>query len=191
MILAGGRGQRLGGRDKPALRLGAKSLLEIALDAVGDCRIVVVGPTRELPAGVVGVRRTRPAGGPAAGLAAGVAALAPLSAGAMVAVLAADLPGISRATVDRLAAALTAGIGRRSRASRLDGAVLIDPAGRRQYLIGVWRSDALISRDRPSRGLAGRAAARTARPDARSSDPRLDRETEDVDTPDDWRRWQS
>lgn len=191
VILAGGRGQRLGGRDKPGLRLGAKSLLQIALDAAGDCRIVVVGRPRELPAGVVGVQEDPPGGGPAAGLAAGMAALAPLSSGAMVAVLAADLPGVSRATIDRLAAALTAGTADDPDASRLDGAVLIDSAGRRQYLTGVWRSDALSAAIDRRADWQGAPLRELLGPLHVLQIPGLDRETEDVDTPDDWRRWQS
>jgi len=52
VILAGGRGRRLGGVDKPALRIGEHSLLDIAIDAVSGAVnrpiIVVVGPSREL-----------------------------------------------------------------------------------------------------------------------------------------------
>ncbi len=110
VILAGGRGQRLGGLDKPALLVDGRPLLERALDAARGRPIVVVGPPRALPAGVLGAIEDPPGGGPAAGVAAGFAALPQLPDGAIVAVLAADLPGIGASTVDRLSAALSAEI---------------------------------------------------------------------------------
>ncbi|MGI8623834.1 MAG: NTP transferase domain-containing protein, partial [Solirubrobacteraceae bacterium] len=73
IVLAGGRGRRLGGVDKAALRVGDKTLLTRALDAVaGASRQIVVGPPRSLPDGVVGVSEEPLGGGPVAGLAAGL-----------------------------------------------------------------------------------------------------------------------
>ena len=98
MILAGGRGRRLGGRDKPALLVGDRSLLDIAIDAAGDCPIVVVGPARDLPAGVLAATRgpaRRWPGGRASPPGSPRCRRSP--AGALIAVLAADLPGIDRA----------------------------------------------------------------------------------------------
>ncbi|MGO4426310.1 NTP transferase domain-containing protein, partial [Streptomyces sp. MCAF7] len=47
VILAGGAARRLGGADKPALRVGARPLLDRVLDACrGAERTVVVGPRR-------------------------------------------------------------------------------------------------------------------------------------------------
>ncbi len=117
---------------------------QIALDAAGDCPIVVVGPPRDLPVGVLATTEDPPGGGPAAGVAAGVAALPPLPAGALIAVLAADLPGVNRPTLQRLAAAVDR-VDRRSRREPADGAVLVDAAGHRQSLIGVWRADRLAA----------------------------------------------
>lgn len=138
-MLAGGSGRRLGQVDKPALTLAGRSLLDIALAAVAPAATVVVGPGRTLPAGVIATRENPPGGGPAAALVAGLAVLdrpgdqdVPL-----VAVFAADLPGIGSALVDALSAALVA--------QSADGAVLTDPDGRRQYLAGVWRLDALTA----------------------------------------------
>ncbi len=186
VILAGGRGRRMGGRDKPALRLGDRTLLQIALIAVGAGSIVagsivVVGPSRELPAGVRSVVEQPPGGGPAAGLAAGLTALPDLETDALIAVLAADLPGIDRDTVARLCAAASAGPG---------GAVLVDATGRRQYLTGVWRRSSLSAAigarvdwtGRPLRELLAAIPIREVQ-----GSPA---ETADVDTPDDWERWQ-
>ena len=189
VVIAGGQGRRLGGRDKPALLLGERSLLDIAIDAVGDCPIVVVGPSRDLPAGILATREEPAGGGPAAGVAAGVAALPVLPAGALLAVLAADLPGIAPFTLRRLATALATADS--ATAPAPDGAVLIDAAGRRQFLIGVWRADRLAAAialrptwdGAPLRALLGPLHVLEI--------PGVDRETDDVDTPDDWQRWQS
>lgn len=108
IVLAGGKGSRLGGRDKPALSVHGRTLLRIALDAVGGCPVVVVGPPRDLPAGVRSVLEDPPGGGPAAAVAAGLAAIPETEADALVAVLAADLPGITSATIGRLCAAAAA-----------------------------------------------------------------------------------
>lgn len=146
MLLAGGSGRRLGLVDKPALRLGPRSLLDIALAAVSPARTVVVGPQRELGPEVWQTREEPPGGGPAAAVVAGVEYLAaqrrPPETGcpALVVVLAADLPGIDRGSVDLLTAAV---VGR-----DLSGAVLLDPTGRSQYLAGVWRLPDLLGRCR-------------------------------------------
>ena len=94
VILAGGQGRRLGGRDKPALLVGGRTLLDVALDAVSGGPTVVVGSAPGSAGRVFGVAEDPPGGGPAAAVAAGFAALPALPGAAMVAVLAADLPGI-------------------------------------------------------------------------------------------------
>ena len=187
VVLAGGQGSRLGGADKPGLLVGRRSLLQIALDAVRDCPTVVVGPPRALPAGVIAAREQPPGGGPAAALVAGVAALPPLGEGAVVAVLAADLPGIDRATIARLAGTLA----EQPAGSGADGAVLVDVDGRRQYLIGVWRLDRLISAIALRPDWNGAPLRRLLAPIRTVQVAAVDRETADVDTPEDWRRWQS
>lgn len=130
VILAGGAARRLGGIDKPMLAPGGPPLLHRAVAALaGADPIVVVGPTRE---GLPGVRWTRedpPGAGPVAALAAGLA----LVDTDLVAVLAADLPRIRQATVDRLVAALLA-------TQDAAGAVLVDQRRHRQWLVGVWRA---------------------------------------------------
>jgi len=183
VILAGGRGRRMGGTDKPALVVGGRSLLAAALAAVIGGPIVVVGPDRELPPGVRSTIEEPAGGGPAAAVAAGVRALPPLGKGALVAVLAADLPGISVGTLARLRAAL---------AAQPDsvGAMLVDRAGHRQQLIGVWRYGALaaaITRRESWHNvsvrelLSGLLVAEV---------PGAADESDDIDTPEDWQRWQ-
>ncbi|MGC9666892.1 molybdenum cofactor guanylyltransferase [Planosporangium sp. 12N6] len=105
IVLAGGGGRRLGGRDKPALPVGGRSMLLRVLDAVGDASPrIVVGPDRpELDTDVVQVREHPPGGGPVAGLAAGLAALdASSDEVGLVAVLAADLPFLTAADIRAL-----------------------------------------------------------------------------------------
>jgi molybdopterin-guanine dinucleotide biosynthesis protein A len=144
LVLAGGSGRRLGSVDKPGLIVAGQSLLARALRAVAPALTVVVGPQRDLPPGVLGITEDPPHGGPAAGLAAGLALLArdhPVRGGTdLVAVLAADLPGIDPPAVRSLAVAVLR--------DEVDGAVLIDPGGRDQYLAGVWRVGALLAATR-------------------------------------------
>jgi molybdopterin-guanine dinucleotide biosynthesis protein A len=190
VILAGGQGRRLGGRDKPTLVVGGRALLARALEAVSGIPAVVVGPPRTLPAGVVGAAEDPPGGGPAAGLAAGLAVLPERPADAIVAVLAADLPGIDASTVGRLCAALLADSGDAG-PDEPNGAVLLDPSGHRQYLIGVWRYGALVAaiarrpqwHNAPLRDLLA--------PIRVTEVPGSDREAADIDTPADLRRWRT
>jgi molybdopterin-guanine dinucleotide biosynthesis protein A len=164
VILAGGAGRRLGGAAKPLLTLGGRTLLARVLAAVPDAApVVVVGPaTLQVPPGVVRVSEEPPGGGPVAALAAGLAAAeepnaaGPSSAierpgaaeGEFTALLAADLPFLTAASVALLRAGL--------QGSTVDGVVYVDTDGRRQTLCGVWRTGALRAalraalRDRPS-----------------------------------------
>lgn len=177
VILAGGAARRLGGVDKPMLAPGGPPLLQRAVAALaGADPIVVVGPRRE---GLPGVRWTRedpPGAGPVAALVAGLA----LVDTELVAVLAADLPGIRQGTVERLVAAL---LGERG----AEGAVLVDERGRRQWLIGAWRAARL-------------RAVLPARPENAALRSTLGAlsivevvagagEADDVDTPADLERW--
>jgi molybdopterin-guanine dinucleotide biosynthesis protein A len=133
IVLAGGAARRLSGVDKPALLLGGKPLLARAIEALGEASpIVVVGPQREGFPGVEWTREAEPGSGPVAALAAGLDALGP-SAGAVVVVLAADLAGVRKSTVDKVVSAI----------GHADGALLVDASGHRQWLIGAWRVDAL------------------------------------------------
>jgi molybdopterin-guanine dinucleotide biosynthesis protein A len=145
VVLAGGRARRLGGVDKPALMVGERSLLDTVLLACeGAVGIVVVGPPRPTVVDVRWTREDPPHGGPLAALVAGLHAM-PEPAEA-TAVLAADLPGLRASTLRRLLDALAEEpAGQRW----VDGALLVDQAGRPQWLAGVWRTAALRT------GLAG------------------------------------
>lgn len=141
VVLAGGSGRRMGGLDKPDLRVGGQTLLDRALAAVvGAATVVVVGPPRGLPPPVREVREQPPGGGPAAALAAGLQEVG----SPWAAVLAADLPHVRAELVTALRAA----------AAGHDGALLVDDEGRDQVLTGVW-STAVLQRAAAGRDLAG------------------------------------
>jgi molybdopterin-guanine dinucleotide biosynthesis protein A len=139
--------------DKPAIEVGGRSLLARAVAAVADADpVVVVGPERPLDRPVTWAREDPPGTGPLAALAAGLAALGPTDE---VAVLAADLPNVTPATIRRLRSALTGSCpegalrdvqrpeGHLQDTRRPAGAILTDADGHRQWLLGVWRHDAL------------------------------------------------
>ena len=156
VVLAGGRARRLGGIDKPALAIGGRSLLEIALAACYAARYrVVVGPQRPTSEQVRWAQESPAGSGPLAALGAGLAALP--SGSAVVVVLAADLPAVNVELVDRLRAAI---IG----SSELDGAVVVDDQRRAQPLLAAYRRRPLERavaalgdlRDRPVRAILER-----------------------------------
>ncbi|MEU5942579.1 NTP transferase domain-containing protein [Micromonospora sp. NPDC047548] len=134
MVLAGGAARRMGGTDKPAVRVGGRRMRDRVLDAVsGASPRIVVGPAAGLPAGVLAVREDPPGGGPAAAAAAGLLLLGPGTT--TVALLAADLPLLTAEAVHTLRRQLTA--------SDVDGACYLDENGQRQVLCGVWRVESL------------------------------------------------
>ena len=109
LVLAGGRGRRLGGARKVTLDIAGRTPLDRVLAACADWPPVVVGPADlPLPAGVRLVTDDPPFGGPVSGLHAGLAALAPETD--LVAVLAADQPFVTGAALERLAEAVIAGV---------------------------------------------------------------------------------
>jgi molybdopterin-guanine dinucleotide biosynthesis protein A len=137
VVLTGGRGSRLGGAAKADVVVAGRTLLERARAAVAAAgsTVVVGGEVR---------------GGPVAAVEAGLRRV-----GAdVVVVLACDMPLVSAQTVARLVEALVG-------ATDVDGALLTDADGRRQYLAAAYRTgplrDAVLSlgptADRSMRGL--------------------------------------
>ncbi|MFD0143487.1 MULTISPECIES: NTP transferase domain-containing protein [unclassified Streptomyces] len=133
IVLAGGGAKRLGGADKPGVRVGGRALLDRVLAGCrGAGRTVVVGGRRETVRPVVWAREDPPGGGPLAGLGAGVREV-----GAdLVLVLSADLPFLDEDTGRRLLDALTD-------APDADAALLVDADGRDQPLVAAYRAAAL------------------------------------------------
>ncbi|MCW5249938.1 NTP transferase domain-containing protein [Streptomyces sp. SHP 1-2] len=129
VVLAGGAARRLGGADKPGVRVGGRALLDRVLAACAGARAtVVVADPRPTARPVTWAREEPPGGGPLAALAAGLRhTTAPY-----VVVLSADLPFLDAATVRRLTAHLAAGTA--------DGALLTDADGRDQPLVAVYRA---------------------------------------------------
>ncbi len=149
----------MGGVDKPALPVGGRPMRDRVLAAVADATPrVLVGVADAVPAGVRVTREDPPGGGPVAAAAAGLALLDPDTA--FVALLAADLPLLTRAAIGDLLQHLdretpdtepAGGCSAPASPARNglgaergpDGACFVDGDGRRQSLCGVWRVAAL------------------------------------------------
>lgn len=142
VVLAGGAARRLGGADKPGLRVGGRPLLDRVLGAcAGAGTTVVVADPRPTARPVRWAREDPPGAGPVAALDAGLRH----TTAEVVVVLSADLPFLEVATVRRLLTAL--------RSSGAEGALLTDADGRDQPLVAAYRASAL------RRELAARTSA--------------------------------
>ena len=132
IILAGGKGSRLGGQDKPGLTVGGRTLLASVVaagTAAGARQIIVVGPERPGLDGVSFVGEQPPGAGPVPALRRGLDE----ASSPWVAVLAADLPFLRQGHLGTL---VTSAAGHH-------GAVLVDGAGRPQWLAGCWSTGML------------------------------------------------
>ncbi|TCL81388.1 MULTISPECIES: NTP transferase domain-containing protein [unclassified Rathayibacter] len=141
VVLAGGRGERLGGAAKPLLEHDGSTLLGHALAAVAGARRVVVAGPPELRGGVGAallVQEEPAFGGPVAGLAAALPLLARDDAAGWIAVLAADLVDPAPA-LDRLLADAA------SADPATDALLAVDGDGRAQLLLGLHRRAALTA----------------------------------------------
>jgi len=175
VVLTGGSGARLGGADKAALELAGVSLLERALAAtVAATEVVVVGRHVRTSRPVTWTLEDPPSGGPAAGVLAGLDRLT--DAADLVAVLAVDMPRVNAGTVARLTWAVEA-------EGEVDGALLVDPDGRRQLLAAVYRVPALsAARPADPSGEAGLPMRRLVAPLRLVEVPTVGDEARDVDT---------
>mgnify|MGYP002383342948 FL=1 len=205
VILSGGRAQRLGGSggpagtdrtddaddggdaggtDKASIALGGRTLLDRALGTTQGRPVVIVGPHAPARPRVTLTREDPPGGGPAAGIAAGVAALPTPSTGQRqrIGIMAVDQAGVTSQTWQRLSAAAAD--------PEVKGCVLVE-ADRRQYGVGVFDAAAL-------RGALGTRADWHGISLRALLDPLIGAEVEaqgpearDIDTPADldwWRR---
>lgn len=120
LILAGGASRRMGAH-KPGLVVAGRTLLEVARAALaGAGQTVVVGPGGDLV-------EDPPGSGPVAAVRAGLA----LVSAPVVVLLAADLPFVTRAAVEALAAAAPA--------------VAVDDIGRDQHLLAAYPTALLVA----------------------------------------------
>jgi len=180
VILAGGRGASLGGVRTAAREVRGARLLDRARRAASGAGVRVVVGAVEVPDGVLLTREDPPGTGPSAGLLAGLDALA--APHAWVLVLACDLPDAPAAVRVLLDAA-------RAAPPDADGLCLLDPTGRPQHLLALYRTDALRAAfarygdpaDRSVRGLV--APLRLVGVDAGAAS------VDDIDTWDAHARW--
>jgi molybdopterin-guanine dinucleotide biosynthesis protein A len=132
VVLAGGVARRLGGADKPGVRVGGRTLLDRVLTACADATVtVVVAEPRPAVRPVIWAREEPPGAGPLAALDAGLRH----TTAEYVVVLSADLPFLRERTVGHLLSSLTA--------SRADGVLLTDADGRDQPLVAAYRAAAV------------------------------------------------
>ncbi|MBP1326135.1 molybdopterin-guanine dinucleotide biosynthesis protein A [Leucobacter exalbidus] len=141
IVLAGGRASRLGGVDKAALKLAGERLVDRVVRAsriAGASRIIVVGPESAGTGADVVLREDPEFAGPLAGIAAGIVEVT----AAQVWVLACDLEYPERVcTVLGKDHARAQAEGRS--AAEADGTLLVDSAGRAQWLAASYRSAAV------------------------------------------------
>jgi molybdopterin-guanine dinucleotide biosynthesis protein A len=169
VILAGGRSSRLGGKPKHRLTFDGATLLQRSLDAAGGAgAAVVVGPDPGvLPAGVLNCREEPPFAGPAAAVAAGLAALARSgTVRPLTLVLACDMPNVGMAVRALREALQLHGLPRARKAAQPpgssrgrqspgpDGVMAVSADGRHQPLVGFYSTRALqrSMQDLESRG---------------------------------------
>jgi molybdopterin-guanine dinucleotide biosynthesis protein A len=197
VILAGGRGSRLGGVSKPELEVDGRRLLDAALAAAsGAERTVVVGDVT-VPDGVLRTREDPPFGGPVAGLEAGMAALRGTEGQGVSSstehsgrthtqppapwtlVLASDLPDVEAAVAALLA----------TDPGDHDGLCLLDADDRLQWLLGCYRTPVLTRRLAERRGVT--AMYRLLEPLDLLGVPGAEASTIDLDTPEELAAWRA
>lgn len=142
MILAGGRGERLGGVDKAALEFHGVSLLDrVVTAASGATRVICVGPEGDISRPVRWTREHPPGGGPVAALTSGLE----LVEAPVVVVLAVDLPFVTPDVVSLLVEGCVGA----------DVALAEDDAGIHQPLLAAYRTETLRARVRSLSDSAG------------------------------------
>lgn len=180
IVLAGGRGARMGHVSKADLDVGGERLLDIVLRAASGAATTVVVGDVAVPHRVLVTREDPPGTGPAAGLLAGLDAVP--SPAPWTLALACDLPD-APAAVARLVDALGAA------PEEADGLCLRDVDGELQHLAAFYRTDALRRAfeawgDPANRSVRGVMATLALLP----VDPG-DASVEDLDTPEQLQRW--
>lgn len=185
VVLTGGRSSRMGGRHKPGILVGGRSVIDRTLtalwSALPSAEVVIAGSDVGLSPNfrqqVTVVREDPPFSGPLAGVAAAMKVIPP-SDGTVI-LLGGDLPFLSPDTMTKLADAVAAGAPVSS---------CLDATGHLQYLCSSWHQNALRSQfeqiadvtDVPLRALFAGLT-----PELIDCDPN---ELRDIDTPEDLAR---
>lgn len=185
MVLTGGRSSRMGGRHKPGILVGGRSVIDRTLSAlwsaVPSAEVVIAGSDAGLSPNlrqqVTVVREDPPFSGPLAGVAAAMEGI-PHSDG-VVLLLGGDLPFLSSETMTKLVGAVTAGA---------PVASCLDATGHLQYLCSSW--DQHVLRDQfndisDATNMPLRALFAGLHPELIDCDPN---ELRDIDTPEDLAR---
>ncbi|HBO53772.1 NTP transferase domain-containing protein [Janibacter terrae] len=189
VVLAGGAAERLGGASKPDVELGGARLVDRVLVAVSDAREIVVVGDVDVPPGVHRTLEDPPLGGPVAGVAAGLDALAADGAADWTVLLACDLADPLPALGRLLAAWSYAQRSADVDTAEHDGWCLEDSTGHPQWLLGIHRTASLRRalerlgppRDRSMKSLLGQSVLVTV--------PASDDDVADIDTWTDHARW--
>ncbi len=184
IVLAGGRASRLDGVPKADLVVEGRTLLSRTLDATaGARRVVIVGTPSVVPAGVLVTREVPPFGGPAAAIAAGMESLGAMSPLDFVLVLACDVPDNASAVGALLARATEGVAGEGIDTAGADGVIAIDTEGRRQHLLGLYRSGPLTMAVRGRRSEIQNLSVRALLSPLKLTEIRVpDGSTKDIDT---------
>ena len=152
VVLAGGTARRLGGVSKPDVLVAGRRMLDHVLEGLAALRgsaalpagrtVVVAPPEVALPPGELRALEDPPLGGPVAGIAAGLQALAADAGGSapapVTAVLTCDAPGAATALPPLLGALEAA-----PAVPGIDGACA-RAGDHTQYLLGVYWTPALL-----------------------------------------------
>lgn len=170
VVLAGGTARRLGGVSKPDVLVAGRRMLDHVLEGLAALRgggalpagriVVVAPPEVALPPGELRALEDPPLGGPVAGIAAGLQALAADAGGSapapVTAVLTCDAPGAATALPPLLGALEAA-----PAVPGIDGACAW-AGDHTQYLLGVYWTPALLGAVAPGGApLRDRAVHRT------------------------------
>lgn len=185
ILLTGGVGRRLGGADKASLSIAGRTLLDRAVHQAAGRLVVVVGPEPRTDAAVIVAREDPPGGGPAAGVAAGVAELAvrrsDATAAELVAVMAVDQVGVTPVTWRRLATV----------ARDAAGGAILTGDDRRHYGVGVYPLLLLRHACAAQPTWHGRRLGDLLDPIIAVEVPSLGDETRDIDTLEDLSWWRA
>lgn len=190
IVLAGGRGSRLGGLDKGSVRVAGRTLLDQALEAAAAAARVVVVGDGPVPEGVLLVREEPVFGGPAAALVAGLRALLRPSQAPFVLVLACDLPhSVEGVPLLEAAVAGDQADGGLGDSAAVDGWCLAGPDGRAQWLLGLYRAAALERAAEQLGTATDRSLGLMLGGLRLGVIPAPEHVTADIDTPEDLQRW--